>query len=75
MSDEEMEKFCAEILSAARKLGIFVREQRSESGAYYYEFMDPQTRVKIKGAANPNRKIALTNSCQTLVKYLDMKAA
>ncbi len=75
MTDEEMEKFCAEILSAARKLSIFVREQKSESGAFYYEFLDPETRVKIKGAVNSNRKIAMTNACHTLVKYFDAKAA
>ncbi len=75
MTDEEMERFCGEIMSAARKLGIPIREQRSESGSFYYEFFDNDTRVKIKGSANQNRKIALTAACQTLVKYFDAKAA
>lgn len=74
MSDEEMEKFCAEILSAARKLGIPVREQTTESGSFYYEFLDTAVSTKIKGAANSNKKIALTAACQTLVKYLDVNA-
>lgn len=70
-----MESFCAEIMSGARKLGFVVREQTSESGAFYYEFFDKDTRVKIKGAVNTNKKIALTAACQTLVKYFDVKAS
>ena len=75
MTDDEMQKFCAEIMSGARRLGIVVREQTSESGSFYYEFFDTDTRVKIKGAVNSNKKIALTAACQTLVKYFDIKAA
>ncbi len=74
MTDEEMQKFCAEIMSGARKLGIVIREQKTDSGAFYYEFLDPDTRVKIKGATNSNKKIALTGACQTLVKYFDSKS-
>ncbi len=75
MSDDEMESFCAQIMSGARRIGFKVKEQTSESGSFFYEFLDMDTKVRIKGASNPNKKIALTSACQTLVKYFDTKAA
>ena len=68
-----MEKFCAEIMSCARKLGFFVREQEV-NGSSFFEFVDPDTKVIIKGQPNSNKKVALTAACQTLVKYFDIKA-
>ncbi len=75
MTEDEMFKFCGEITAAARKLGISLRESKNESGLFFYEFRDTQTKVVIRGIEDANRKIALTNSCNTLVKYLDIKAA
>lgn len=75
MTEDEMLKFCGEITSASRKLGIGLRESKTESGSFFYEFRDSQTKVVIRGVENRDRKIALTNACQTLVKYLDAKAA
>lgn len=73
MTDEEMEKFCAEVMSGVRKIGFACREMKGESGPYF-EFIDPATKVVIRGQANSNKKIALTNACQTIVKYLDIKS-
>lgn len=73
MTEEEMRSFCGEITHAARKLGIRLREQRTESGAFFYEFRDGETKVVIKGVEDKDRQIALTNACQTLTKYLDAK--
>lgn len=73
MTDEERLKFCGEITLAARRLGMKLREARTDTRLYFYEFRDPQTKVIIKGAENADRKIALTNACETLTKYLDAK--
>lgn len=73
MTEDERFKFCGEITMAARKIGIVLRERRTESGSIYYEFRDPDTHVVIKGAEDADRKLALTKACETLTKYLDPK--
>jgi hypothetical protein len=73
MTGEERLKFCGEITLAARRLGIKLREMRTEARTYYYEFRDWDTKVVIKGAPDADKKIALTNACQTLTSYLDAR--
>ncbi len=36
-----------------------------------YEFLDPMTRVVIKGDSNGDTKLALKSACENLVKYLN----
>lgn len=71
---EEKIFFCGSIAKAASFLGIRMDRSMTESGEFLFKFFDPMAKTFIKGASSPDRQKAFYNACETLVKYLDVKA-
>lgn len=63
MSDEH---FCGLVCLGAKRMGMGLRHT-----GVSYEFLDPMTRVVIKGDSNGDTKLALKSACENLVKYLN----
>lgn len=60
--------YCHEIMSAARRLGISIRESGS-----HFEWLDMATNVLISGPEDNDRQVALFKACQSLANYLSVQ--
>ena len=58
---------------AARRLGISMKKEKTESGLFVCTFADPMAKTVIKGAAADSERDAVMRSCETLVNYLSAK--
>lgn len=75
MTEDEQIFFCGSVAMAASRLGIRIDKSMADSGEFLFKFFDPMAKTFIKGASSPDRKKAFLNSCETLVRYLDIRAA
>ncbi len=64
---EDRIKFCAEIMSAARKCRIGLSHYENKRFAW----VDPVVGVFIEGPAHEDRNEALHLACESLVNYLN----